>query len=210
MASTVNRARRSGRRARGGPRRPRQQPKPSYYIQHTDRDMLFLISNEGGHEDSYGTPSKRLQRLGETPQADIPAALTSDPGWGSLLPLEILHRVFQLVVGTEGAVPTLCRLSRVCRWWCHAASSPCLWHSVSLGFCWVPPGKKNPPSTQAKVRQTVERLIQDRLSLLSEFSLHHWKEQVPFVVKVMKSVGVLGLSLTSSRRECPLKHVTTL
>ncbi|KAM4687937.1 F-box/LRR-repeat protein 6 isoform 1-T2 [Discoglossus pictus] len=178
-------------------RRPRH-PKPSYYIHHTDNDMLLLISNQGGGEDFPELSSKRARRVLGTPSSETPRTDTTDHGWGSTMPLEILHKVFKLLADAEGAVPTLCRLSRVCRRWREAAYSPVLWHRVSLGFCWVEPGKKQQPRIQTKIRETIEKLIQERLSLLSEFSLHHWKEQVPFVVKALAVSCPLLSSLTLS------------
>uniref|UniRef100_A0A8C5PJ38 F-box and leucine rich repeat protein 6 n=2 Tax=Leptobrachium leishanense TaxID=445787 RepID=A0A8C5PJ38_9ANUR len=182
MASREQKAKKGTKRQRkkggGAPRRRASQPQEHFYIQHTDNDMMLIISDQG---DGGFSTTRRVRRM--TEPASSGNAPTTDSGWGETMPLEILHRVFQLLAESEGAVPTLCRLSRVCRRWCQVASSPSLWRRVSLGFCWVEPGKKIPPKTQTKVQDTVQKLIKDRLSLLSDFSLHHWKQQVPFVVK---------------------------
>ncbi|KAE8600029.1 hypothetical protein XENTR_v10017442, partial [Xenopus tropicalis] len=108
------------------------------------------------------------------------------------------------------------RLACVCRRWYQVASSPDLWARVSIGFCWANPGKRQSPSTQSRIRGTLKWLIQERLSLLSEFSLHHWKEQVPFVVKTLAAscprLSALTLShcsgvsadvLVTAARNCP-------
>ncbi|XP_053571478.1 F-box/LRR-repeat protein 6 isoform X1 [Bombina bombina] len=177
-------------------------PQPSYYIHQTDNDMLLLISNDLGSEDLPQGLNKRARRCLDAPVSEIQHIAspesTTDHGWGSAMPLEILQKIFQLLADSEGSVPTLCRLSCVCRRWYEAASTPALWHRVSLGFCWVEPGKKQPPSTQKKIIETVESLIKERLSLLSDFSLHHWKEHVPFVVKSLSASCPLLSSLTLS------------
>ncbi|XP_042321499.1 F-box/LRR-repeat protein 6-like isoform X2 [Sceloporus undulatus] len=109
----------------------------------------------------------------------------TESSWGEHLPVEILVQIFQVVVALDGAVPFLCRVSRVCRLWCGAASSPVLWQKVSVGHCWVAPGKKLPPAAEKKVLITMEWLVANRFSHLREFSLCHWKSQVPFVLKAI-------------------------
>uniref|UniRef100_A0A803JIV2 F-box domain-containing protein n=1 Tax=Xenopus tropicalis TaxID=8364 RepID=A0A803JIV2_XENTR len=114
------------------------------------------------------------------------------------------------------SAPCAPRLACVCRRWYQVASSPDLWARVSIGFCWANPGKRQSPSTQSRIRGTLKWLIQERLSLLSEFSLHHWKEQVPFVVKTLAAscprLSALTLShcsgvsadvLVTAARNCP-------
>ena len=53
--------------------------------------------------------------------------------WGSRVPLEVLQVIFLEATRSIGALPTLVRLSRVCRLWRDAAFSPHLWRSVDLG-----------------------------------------------------------------------------
>ncbi|XP_053571479.1 F-box/LRR-repeat protein 6 isoform X2 [Bombina bombina] len=124
-------------------------PQPSYYIHQTDNDMLLLISNDLGSEDLPQGLNKRARRCLDAPVSEIQHIAspesTTDHGWGSAMPLEILQKIFQLLADSEGSVPTLCRLS-----------------------------------------------------LLSDFSLHHWKEHVPFVVKSLSASCPLLSSLTLS------------
>ncbi|XP_056335228.1 F-box/LRR-repeat protein 6 [Danio aesculapii] len=103
--------------------------------------------------------------------------------WGQSLPIEILVKIFQFAVFQDGAVPLLCRVGRVCRLWNGAASSPILWRSVSIGYCWIEPGKSQLPGTEQKIRNTVDWLAENRLSQLREFSLCHWKKNVDYVIQ---------------------------
>ncbi|OCT77356.1 hypothetical protein XELAEV_18032558mg [Xenopus laevis] len=184
------RKRRAGNKP-GKRKRRAHQPRPSFYIHHTDRDMLLLISNQEGEGDV--PVSRRRKEATETPGAEPPV---TDSGWGCSIPLEILHGIFLLLVQSEGAVPTLCRLSRVCRRWNQVASSPHLWLRVSIGFCWGDPGKKQPPKTQSKIRETLEWLIKERSTLaascprLSSLTLSH-------------CTGVSADSLFTAAQNCP-------
>ncbi|XP_028316503.1 F-box/LRR-repeat protein 6 [Gouania willdenowi] len=105
--------------------------------------------------------------------------------WGQSLPEEVLINIFHMVVAQDGAVPFLCRVGRVCRLWNAAASTPLLWRSVTVGHCWIAPGKNQLPKTEQKVKDTVEWLAQSRFSQLRHFSLCHWKQNVDFVLEVV-------------------------
>lgn len=103
--------------------------------------------------------------------------------WGQSLPIEILVKIFQFAVLRDEAVPFLCRVGRVCRLWNGAASSPVLWRSVSVGYCWIEPGKSQLPGTEQKIRNTVDWLAQNRFSQMRDFSLCHWKKHVDYVIE---------------------------
>ncbi|XP_016353217.1 F-box/LRR-repeat protein 6 [Sinocyclocheilus anshuiensis] len=103
--------------------------------------------------------------------------------WGQSLPIEVLVKIFQFAVFQDGAVPFLCRVGRVCRLWNGAASSPILWRRVSVGYCWIEPGKSQLPGTEQKIRNTIDWLAENRLSQLREFSLCHWKKHVDYVIQ---------------------------
>uniref|UniRef100_A0A3Q1H756 F-box and leucine rich repeat protein 6 n=1 Tax=Acanthochromis polyacanthus TaxID=80966 RepID=A0A3Q1H756_9TELE len=85
-----------------------------------------------------------------------------DHRWGQSLPEELLINIFKMVVDQEGAVPFLCRAGRVCRLWNVAASSPVLWHRVTVGHCWIAPGRKQLPQTEMKVKDTLSWLAEHR------------------------------------------------
>ncbi|XP_043925051.1 F-box/LRR-repeat protein 6 isoform X2 [Protopterus annectens] len=106
--------------------------------------------------------------------------------WGTDIPVEILVRIFHFVTVSEGAVPFLCRVSCVCQLWCGAAANPRLWNRVTIGHCWIQPGqKKQQPSTERRIRNTIEWLTLNRFSQLREFSLCHWQNQVEYAIKTV-------------------------
>ncbi|XP_074119191.1 F-box/LRR-repeat protein 6 isoform X1 [Sminthopsis crassicaudata] len=118
----------------------------------------------------------------------------SGPGWGDHIPLEILVRIFQVLVASDGAVPFLCRAARVCRLWYDAASHSVLWQKVSLAPPW-PSRSKGPPSkVEKRILSSLEWLVPNRFSLLRELSLLHWKNYVPLM---LKSVSAFCPHLTS-------------
>ncbi|PIO28664.1 hypothetical protein AB205_0178500 [Aquarana catesbeiana] len=146
---------RSTKRSRN--RQQSQNAASSYYIHHTDKDMLLLISSN--HDLDETVCVRKRCRVGTSMDK---GAVTTDFGWGSIIPVEILHRVFRFLVDSEGAVPVLCRLSQVCRLWRQVASSLDLWHRVTVSRCWVLPGAKDKPKSQKRVTETMETLIQQR------------------------------------------------
>uniref|UniRef100_A0A3P8TJW5 F-box domain-containing protein n=1 Tax=Amphiprion percula TaxID=161767 RepID=A0A3P8TJW5_AMPPE len=109
----------------------------------------------------------------------------SDHRWGQSLPEELLINIFKMVVDQDGAVPFLCRVGRVCRLWNVAASSPVLWHRVTVGHCWVAPGRNQLPQTEMKVKDTLTWLAEHRFSQLRDFSLCHWKKNVDFTLETV-------------------------
>ncbi|TMS18254.1 F-box/LRR-repeat protein 6 [Larimichthys crocea] len=123
---------------------------------------------------------------------------TADHRWGESLPEEVLINIFQMVVGQDGAVPFLCRVGSVCRLWNAAASSPALWRKVTIGHCWIAPGKNQEPKTEKKIKDTLNWLAQNRFSQLRDFSLYHWKKNVNYAVKVVSEFCPHLRSLTLS------------
>lgn len=91
---------------------------------------------------------------------------------------------------------SLQRAGRVCRLWNSAASSPVLWRSVSVGYCWIEPGKSQLPGTEQKIKNTVDWLTQNR-SVITVFSLKTSLQIVQSVakllaLKVMKNIFVIN------------------
>ncbi|XP_054462214.1 F-box/LRR-repeat protein 6 [Anoplopoma fimbria] len=109
----------------------------------------------------------------------------TDHRWGESLPEEVLISIFQMVVVQDGAVPFLCRVGRVCRLWNSAASSPVLWRKVTVGHCWIAPGKSQLPKTEKKIKDTFNWLAQNRFSQLRDFALCHWSKNVTYAVEVV-------------------------
>ncbi|XP_070840330.1 F-box/LRR-repeat protein 6 [Chaetodon trifascialis] len=127
----------------------------------------------------------------------VPQTAT-DHRWGQSLPEEVLINIFQMVVVQDGAVPFLCRVGRVCRLWNAAASSPVLWRKVTIGYCWIAPGKNQLPKTEKKIKDTFNWLAQNRFSQLRDFSLCHWTKNVSYAVEVVAQFCPHLRSLTLS------------
>ncbi|XP_070582074.1 F-box/LRR-repeat protein 6-like [Ptychodera flava] len=54
-----------------------------------------------------------------------------------VLPSEIVVHILKYVVEDGGAIPTLCRLARLCRSWREACTHPSLWKTVDLSYGWA-------------------------------------------------------------------------
>ncbi|XP_071356235.1 F-box/LRR-repeat protein 6 [Trachinotus anak] len=141
--------------------------------------------------------SNPVRKTEEDAALFVPQKAT-DHRWGESLPEEVLINIFQMVVVQDGAVPFLCRVGRVCRLWNAAASSPVLWRKVTVGFCWIAPGKNQLPKTEKKIKDTVNWLAQDRFSQLRDFSLYHWTKNVSHAVEVVSQFCPHLRSLTLS------------
>ncbi|XP_072911207.1 F-box/LRR-repeat protein 6 [Hemitrygon akajei] len=105
--------------------------------------------------------------------------------WGQQLPIEVLVHIFHYVVSSNGAVPFLCRMARVCQLWNGAAENPRLWRRVTISQCWGSPGKKLQPLVQKKIQNTLSWLTENRFSQLREFSLCHWNNLVSYTLKTV-------------------------
>ncbi|XP_062835920.1 F-box/LRR-repeat protein 6 isoform X2 [Anolis carolinensis] len=206
--------RKTSRRKKGKAKQKKQQQKSSKK-QPTNRGKSTKRGSLAKEPGSVGVP--------EGGREVLPVASQSATGssWGERLPVEILVQIFQAVVASDGAVPFLCRVSRVCRLWYGAASNPVLWQKVSIGHCWVAPGKRLPAVAEKKVLGTMEWLVPNRFSHLREFSLCHWKSLVPVVLKAIGSScpflsslklshcnGVTTESLCAMAESCP--HLESL
>ncbi|KAK9511461.1 hypothetical protein O3M35_000113 [Rhynocoris fuscipes] len=84
-------------------------------------------------------------------------------GWGDKIPQVVLHNIFKMVTRTEGCVPFLVRVSRVCRLWREVAISPRLWQHVNLAKFWVKDRAKN----DLKFRW----LCENRLALVHDLNI---------------------------------------
>ncbi|XP_077346595.1 F-box/LRR-repeat protein 6-like [Lithobates pipiens] len=189
----MSRRKRCAKRGRPKKRsRNRQQSQnagPSCSTHQTDKtsqhavDGAASVQNRGGEEVSMDTE-----------------AATTDFGWGSIIPVEILHRVFRVLVDSEGAVPVLCRVSQVCRLWRQVASSQDLWRRVTVSDYWVLPDEKDPPQARRRMMKEMKTLIQQRLPQVSDFSLHQWKVEssVSFVLQNLSQFCPLLTTLTMS------------
>ncbi|XP_067129879.1 F-box and leucine-rich repeat protein 13-like, partial [Centruroides vittatus] len=60
--------------------------------------------------------------------------VTEEGPWGSHVPENVLIKIFSYVVITDGAIPFLPRMSKVCRLWYKVAQCPSLWENVDLSW----------------------------------------------------------------------------
>ncbi|XP_067323314.1 F-box/LRR-repeat protein 6 [Anolis sagrei] len=169
--------RKTSKRKKGKAKQKKQQKSPTKRA--ANRRKAAQRGSLAKQPGSVGVPGEGRDAL--------PVASQSANGssWGEHLPVEILVQIFHVAVASDGAVPFLCRMSRVCRLWYGAASNPVLWQKVSIGHCWVAPGKRLPPAAEKRVLGTLEWLVPNRFSHLREFSLCHWKSLVPVVLKAI-------------------------
>ncbi|XP_077447339.1 F-box/LRR-repeat protein 6 [Stigmatopora argus] len=168
---------------------------PVWAPNNTKRGKKKKVSTQKSGRKS--TPAKKEKRASiicttadrrKEPRSPAPAFVSTMPNdhrWGQNLPGEVLVSIFQMVVMQDGAVPFLCRVGRVCRSWNAAAATPVLWRKVSVGHCWVAPGKSQLPKTHHRIKDTFSWLAQNRFSQLQDFSLHHWKTNVDYAVDVV-------------------------
>ncbi|XP_046690393.1 F-box/LRR-repeat protein 6 isoform X1 [Silurus meridionalis] len=188
-----------------------REQRPNYTVQHGE-DMLLLISNVSQFDSVWKHKRKGCKRKKAKTKATsvrkkkepkevskITEEVLGNNGyleeseaalgfaWSQRMPVEVLVKIFELVVLQDGAIPFLCRAGRVCRLWNIAASSPALWHSVSIGYCWIEPGKSQLPGTEQKIKNTVDWLTQNRFSQLRNFKLCHWKKHVNYVIQTISN-----------------------
>ncbi|CAB1447261.1 unnamed protein product [Pleuronectes platessa] len=161
------------------------------YTVHQGEDMLLVMaSSTSQYDGSVWRPQKKGGKKKKLAKGNH--------RWGESLPEEVLVNIFQMVVVQDGAVPFLCRVGRVCRLWNTAASSPVLWRKVTVGHCWIAPGKTQLPKTEKKIQETFDWLAQNRFSQLRDFSLCHWKKNNDFAVEVVSQFCPHLRSLTLS------------
>ncbi|XP_064616631.1 F-box/LRR-repeat protein 6-like [Liolophura sinensis] len=81
-----------------------------------------------------------------------------------VVPPEILLKIFQMVVSTEGAVPFLCRAARVCRLWYNTSCNSQLWLRVDLSYGWI-----------KSQERYLTWLSTHRIPLCTDIQLNGWK-----------------------------------
>ncbi|XP_008400658.1 F-box/LRR-repeat protein 6 isoform X2 [Poecilia reticulata] len=180
--------------------------RPAFTIQQGE-DMLLYISNTSSQaEGSLWTsrrktvskakllknqkkkkktvcPKSRLER--KTVKEEEEDRLPEEDRWGQLLPEEVLVSIFQMLVVQDGAVPFLCRVSRVCRLWNAAAATLTLWRKVAVNHCWIQPARGQTEKTSNRIKETFTWLAENRFSQLRDFTLCHWATSVDFALQTV-------------------------
>ncbi|XP_060916504.1 F-box/LRR-repeat protein 6 [Labrus mixtus] len=160
-------------------------------------------AGQSGRKKTVRAPKPKLEAIPaeKTEKTDVAFFVPQDAmdhRWGQSVPEEVLINIFQFVVTQDGAVPFLCRVGRVCHLWNAAASSPALWRKVTIGHCWIAPGKSQQPTTEKRIKGTLTWLSQNRFSQLRDFSLYHWKKNVNYAVETVSQNAPHLRSLTLS------------
>ncbi|KPI93276.1 PREDICTED: uncharacterized protein LOC106117258 [Papilio xuthus] len=85
--------------------------------------------------------------------------------WASM-PEEILFKIFDYAVASQGSIPTIIRLSRVCKLWNTVSCRPELWRNADLAQY---------TSEKCKTDYKLVWLLENRLSLCHTLNIAHWK-----------------------------------
>ncbi|XP_074208950.1 F-box/LRR-repeat protein 6 isoform X4 [Camelus bactrianus] len=166
-----------------------------YHLLQADSMLLVLPTLGPARARAQRRAARRGRRL--RPPASRPAEAKAkprtspapapqqgpDPGWGDRIPVEILLRIFGLLVEANGPMPFLGRAARVCRRWHEAASQPALWHTLTLSPPLAGRPAKGGAKAEKKLLASLEWLIPNRFSQLQRLTLIHWKSQVHPVLK---------------------------
>lgn len=100
------------------------------------------------------------------------------------------------------------RVGRVCRLWNSAASSPVLWRKVTVGHCWIAPGRNQLPKTETKIKDTFNWLAQNRFvywfSDLCSVCAHVHTSAISKLCFSLQILSVTRLLLVSLDKKCHL------
>ncbi|KXJ18889.1 F-box/LRR-repeat protein 6 [Exaiptasia diaphana] len=114
---------------------------------------------------------------------------TFSKAWSDIIPCEILLQIFAFCVKSQGAIPLLCRLSKVCRRWNSMSKEPRLYSKVDLSSI----GKYSIASDSL-----IKQLLSRGMSGAEELNLDGWMKLtdkgLENVVKTCKNLRFLSLS----------------
>ncbi|EDV56501.1 F-box/LRR-repeat protein 6 [Drosophila erecta] len=110
-----------------------------------------------GGEKKVSTSPDAAEAAGEPVEQSI---------WAQKLPEEVLFRIFEHAVDTQGCLPTLFRLGRVCSLWRQVSLRPTLWRTMDL-TTWV----KEKYRTELKLKWFVD----NRCSACTDLNVSNWK-----------------------------------
>ncbi|XP_016947261.1 F-box/LRR-repeat protein 6 [Drosophila biarmipes] len=111
----------------------------------------------GGGAEKKASTSSDAEAAGEPIEQSV---------WAQKLPEEVLFRIFEHAVDTQGCLPTLFRLGRVCSLWRQVSLRPTLWRTMDL-TTWV----KEKYRTELKLKWFVD----NRCSACTELNVSNWK-----------------------------------
>ncbi|XP_031570621.1 F-box/LRR-repeat protein 6-like [Actinia tenebrosa] len=139
-------------------------------------------------EQSSSLVDSKRRKINST-DVTVSKLTAASNAWSDLIPSEVLLQIFLYCVKTQGAVPLLSRLSRVCRRWNIVAKEPKLYRKMDLS-CF---GKYS-----IATDSLIKRLVQRGLSGVEELSLDGWinlsDKGVEVLAKNCKNLKLISLS----------------
>ncbi|KAJ8734729.1 hypothetical protein PYW08_013979 [Mythimna loreyi] len=117
------------------------------------------------------TSSKSKQKKSEkTERTRISGAESKETGpqspWGYSMPKEILLKIFEYVVASQGTLPSVIRIGRVCKLWHSVSCRPELWKNVDLAQY---------TSEKCKTDYKLVWLLENRLPQCQSLNIAQWK-----------------------------------
>ncbi|CAH0600580.1 unnamed protein product [Chrysodeixis includens] len=106
----------------------------------------------------------------KTDRSRISGAESKETGpqspWGHTMPKEILLKIFEYVVASQGSLPSVIRIGRVCRLWHSVSCRPELWKNVDLAQY---------TSEKCKTDYKLVWLLENRLAQCQILNIAQWK-----------------------------------
>lgn len=121
--------------------------------------------NTSDSDDS--TYEKKRRRVNNNKATTVEKEPEEQSPWGSMIPDEILLKIFESVVSQEGCLPSLVRLGRVCSQWNQVSVTPKLWHSLDFS-AWT----KEKSRTELNLKWLIENRMQSCTDL-NIGNIHH-------------------------------------
>ncbi|XP_017038825.1 F-box/LRR-repeat protein 6 [Drosophila ficusphila] len=145
-------------------------PVPSKPVRKRVRKPKQQDSDEAEYEPRKkkggGGSSGAEKKVSASSDAEAASEPIEQSVWAQKLPEEVLYRIFEHAVDTQGCLPTLFRLGRVCSLWRQVSLRPTLWRTMDL-TTWV----KEKYRTELKLKWFVD----NRCSACTELNVSNWK-----------------------------------
>ncbi|CAH1786612.1 unnamed protein product [Owenia fusiformis] len=132
-----------------------EKTKPTFFSKSKDIKENVKTKNKRKRQQNHDIGEKESKKM------KIDGQITHS--WDNLPP-EILVRIFQAVINSQGALPFLCRASKVCSNWQSVALNSSLWKTIDLSYGWI-----------RSTEQTLDWLIENRISRSVSINLSSWK-----------------------------------
>ncbi|KAK6636603.1 hypothetical protein RUM43_010265 [Polyplax serrata] len=145
-----------------------------------------------GSDEEEGSESKRSKKYSRSSNSTKESETSEQTEWGSKIPPEVLHRIFEFVVEDQGCVPSLVRFSSVCKLWNTVANRTELWQNIDLSSPYI--------KQKCKIDRYFRWLLENRLENIRELNLSGWKfSNITMVLSLIgthctdiESIGLAG------------------